>query len=238
MLASIIPVLCGVLMAVSHFCETAGFEFRSIGSQYSRPSLGYSIHVQFATLSRLFTMLAFPMIGFLLDTNAQQRDLLTIVGVHSILFALISVLYLAWPRRRKLMTRAFFFLSMRVSRVSGEDLPAGEIDAVATPLMARAVRRKLLYLSAISFMLIILGLYSTLVLASIFRAWRATMLQLGPILTMAGTAMSTVFFDPYVSSLIDHSQGKTDVTKVIVLGRAAALLITFVLSAIAYLTLF
>lgn len=237
MVKTIIPIACGMLMAISHFCETAGFEFRSIGSQYSRPALGYSIHVQFATLSRLFTMLAFPMIGFLLDTDAEQRDLLTIVGIHSALFAVISALYLFWPSRRALMTRAFFFLSMRVSRVSGEDLPRAAGHVAAIPVMDCAVKRRLLYLSAISFVLIILGLYSTLVLASIFRAWRATMLQLGPILTMAGTAMSTVFFDPYVSSLIDDSHGATDVTKVIVLGRAVALLVTFVLAVVTYLLL-
>jgi hypothetical protein len=73
--------------------ETIGYSFKGLGRQYNLPSLGYSIHVQVATFARAFSFFAFPLVGFMLDSSVDIKEMIVIPALSSLLFIFLFILF-------------------------------------------------------------------------------------------------------------------------------------------------
>ena len=70
-------IMGGALIGLSLSIETLGFFLRAIGSKRKYPSLGYSLHVQVATIARFGSFLGLPVLGSIVDSGLGPKALVT-----------------------------------------------------------------------------------------------------------------------------------------------------------------
>ena len=122
-------ILAGCLIGLSLSVETLAFHYREFGTRYEMPTLGYSLHVQLATLARAGTLVGLPLLGWMLDHGQSTTALVQAPAAAFATFSGISGLSLFFGKRTTRLLRPLFRLqAWVVSRVrlkSNAATPAG-----------------------------------------------------------------------------------------------------------------
>lgn len=231
MTSIMMATFAGMLIAISHWAEVYGFYLRAIGSNFGVPALGYSTHVQIATLTRIGSVTAFPIIGFLIDKGEAPGLIAYVVYSYSLFYISLCVVAKVGKGNSQIAEKIFFFIVNRVNRLnierSSEEFFSTERDYVYS-------KNKLMFLSILSYGIMVGGSFLTFLLSSIIVDYRATMLMLGPLFTVIGTFVSTTFFDPYASVTLEKSRYKIEVVNLIIVGRIYAALLVLLISIIIF----
>jgi len=220
-------IISGCVLGLSLFVETFGFFLRSAGSSLALSSLGYSLHVQLATFSRLGTFIGMPIVGFLLDSGTAPEVISILPLMVSAIFILFSAITLYFPNKiERFAIWLFLFMGRKISRLtvaSNGKRTAGLEIKIEEEIM-------LFWLSLLSHLIVVIGFYLMIILASIFNDWRVTLMQSTPLLTAAGTLLSVIYFDPRASTLIDKSENPFRATMIIMRARLTSMVIIFLTS--------
>lgn len=222
-------VLAGVLIGLAQTIETIGYHFRRIGSEAGSASLGYSIHVQTATASRLGSLLAFPIVGLLLDLQASVITILFVPLTACTVFIIGNIAFGKMKASEKILIQLFQFVVRRISRLETPTAPAPANSRVPTPVPPKR-KRELMIAGCFAYCAVTSGTYAAFILAAVLSDYRATALQLAPALTAIGTLVSVTYFDPRVSVLIDGNFDKREAVEAIAQARtiAASIVLAFV----------
>jgi hypothetical protein len=213
-------IISGVVLGLSLFVETFGFFLRSAGSSMALSSLGYSLHVQLATISRLGTFIGMPLVGFLLDSGTDPKTVSILPLMVSGIFIVCAVITLYYSTGvERFSVWLFLFLGRKISKL---DVPCNGKRASPTEI-STSEEAMLFWLSFLSHIIIVVGFYLMIILASIFNDWRVTLMQSTPLLTAAGTLISVIYFDPRASTLIDKSINPFRVTHIIMRARCSSM---------------
>lgn len=224
-----LAIVAGVLIALSLLVETLGFYLRFAGSFMGTPSLGYSIHVQAGTLSRIGTMVGLPIIGWLIDRGADLRSILVIPVCTFAVYAIVNIIALSRHDQVASIAQVLFRKLAKQSTVLNEGVAAGHLDAHD---LDRAQVKVLYTAGILSFLFTASGFFLAAVFASVYYNYRATILQLSPMITAVGTFISVVFFDPRISYHVDRGAKQQQVIKVILVSRAISAAMLGLLAAV------
>lgn len=209
----LLALFAGFLIGISHWLEAIGFYFRFVGSSRNLPSLGYSIHVQTATISRIGTLIAYPVIGYLLDTRQSYQVVLQMVAAYCVTYILLSLLTLRYSKNINLIEKIFSMLTKKFEHTDKNN------NEKKYHLIPEDKINKLKLYSLISYLIMVGGLFLTYALCAMHPDYRATILMLGPLLTSAGTLFSVMMLDPLVSWVIDTSHGAKKAIDEIIIFR-------------------
>jgi hypothetical protein len=227
-----LAILAGFLIGISLVMETLAFHYREFGTRHGMPTLGYSLHVQLATLARAGTLVGLPLLGWMLDHGQSSHALVQAPAAAFSTFAGISGLSLAFSKRTEsALERVFRVQAWIVSRVQlTKRSPAsnGEVAKVC-----RADALTLQVAGAFSFILTAGGLFGVMMSAALAPAYRATILQLSPLVTSIGTVVSVTIFDPKISTLMDRGNDGLAVVRYVTRARLYGALL-LMLASMAY----
>ena len=204
---------------MSQAVETIAFELRAVGRMYGASALGYSLHVQVATLSRVGTFIGLPILGYAVDAKQGPAPILCSAIVAYSTFSTLVLISLFSHGYVQKASEWFFQRSSMGKGLAYEDLPIANSVSSGKDEEMPPCARSITATGACSFVFITCGIYVTLVLSSLFTESRAMILQLTPAITAAGTMFSVVFFDPRVSLAIDRSRQPGRVVATIYLSR-------------------
>lgn len=207
-------IIAGMFIGISLYIENIGFYLRGIGSANKSSNLGYSLHVQLATLGRVGTFIGFPMLGLSIDRGSSGAEI-----TNAPIYALITFIVLCLMSVRyensllKLLTISF--------RIHNKNQPfflnLGAYDKQANSVLIN----KVLISGALAFSLVFIGVFLPFYFSSIYPQYRATILQLSPAVTMFGTFISIIYFDPEISKTLDNVSGGVVIIRRLMLYRIA-----------------
>jgi hypothetical protein len=218
-------IAAGVLIGISFSLETLGFYFRAEGARLKVPAVGYSIHVQVATLSRVGTFMGLPMLGWMLDAGYPLDRIIIAPIITSIVYIVICVSVTSNSFKLiQYLNKLFIFFSNWISKLAIVNDP----EEIQYKIVGGKKFKRLLLVGALSYVFVVVGGYGMTMLASIFNDYRATLLQLSPAITAWGTLLSVIYFDPRVSRYIDLGYKPIDVIKVVVFARVVSMSVFFV----------
>lgn len=197
-----------ILIFVTLFFECYGFIFRHIGAINNSSSLGYSLHVQSATISRFGTLLSYPLIAYKLETGITNNSLSLMPLVSFSLVAIALMLFLKYKNTNRLFSS---FILNKLSTMSGhQSIFINKLDT--TPVftnkyegISKTDKFRLVYLGTFSFLFTSSSFFLTSILANQFLEYRATIIQCTPFISGIGTLISVVYFDTTLSNLIDKN---------------------------------
>ncbi|CCQ10277.1 hypothetical protein PALB_11420 [Pseudoalteromonas luteoviolacea B = ATCC 29581] len=219
----------GFLISIGHSFELFGFFFRLLGTQCGKPSVGYSSHVQIATFSRFSTLIAMPIVGYLLDIGAASIYVILIPVIALSFFSLLCVLQIYLSYKKNMLVIFFRFFAKVVSRIDVYD-SIHERDLVELP---KANKMKQIKIAGfLAYFIVSGGVFLIYIVSASFLDYRAMILQSAPILTAFGTFISVVFFDSAVSNTLDSYKVDMEFIRLIIISRlcaALALLALFII---------
>lgn len=215
----LLATMAGFLIGLSQFFELLGFYFRAEGSLRGLSTVGYSVHVQVATVSRIGSLLALPILGYLLDSDAHTNTLVFSGVVCASTIVFFSSILVKFKSIENLLSVVFDFITIKINRL---DLGDSKRTKDSESEIPQSYKIRLFVASTIAYSVMIVGMFATFGLAAIYHDYRATILQSAPILTMLGTAISVIYFDPLASMLIDGCYSKMKAVQLIILTRLAA----------------
>lgn len=198
-------LIAGFLIGLSQATEVMGFFLRSAGQKHGMAGLGYSLHVQVATLARFGTFMGLPILGFAVDNGAGPSAILGAGIVSSTVTLSFCLLALRAPSVPVRLAQALFLRRARTLAGGGAVAGMSATDKPAA-LYRQSDRRRILIFGAVAFVATSIGVYITLMLGSMCMNYRATILQLTPAITALGAIFSVIYFDPRVSSCIDAAE--------------------------------
>ena len=223
---NLLAVLAGCLISIGHTFELFGFFFRIIGAEYGKPSLGYSSHVQIATISRLSTLVAMPIVGYLLDKGVEIKTILLVPIASLVLFILFSLLQILISYKKNVLIFLFENFVAIVSRINiGES--KYELMGCDKEPIPNEIFKKIFISGFFAFLIVTGGLFSIYLVSSANLNYRAMILQSAPIFTAVGTLISVVFFDSTVSNVLDTYKYDMNLIRVIIKARMIAALVLF-----------
>lgn len=225
---NLLAILAGILISVGHSFELFGFFFRALGAMCGKPSVGYSSHVQIATISRLSTLVAMPIVGFLLDKGVGIETILLVPISSLTIFILLSLIQISISYRKEMLMSLFKKFVKVVSRVEVIE-KVTEHDDKNKCTLPQHILRKIFISGFVSFFIITGGLFSIYLVSSANLNYRAMILQSAPIFTAVGTLISVVFFDSAISNALDSYKFDMSLIRTIVKARLYAALILFLI---------
>lgn len=225
-----ITSVAAILIFFSLLFETLGFNFRRIGKMCNKSSLGYSLHVQFATVSRLGIFIGFPLIGYLIDQSSDIENILLVPVICYFLISTFLFISAIYVHRLDNLFKQFFLLQLKISNIDRVDFD----ENLAIPSNSFS-KKRILILGAISFLFASSGIFFVSILSFTFSDLKATILLSSPAITAIGTLISVIFFDPFISRQIDDIDEPVNVIKYIYFSRALSSLILFVFFLMFYL---
>lgn len=212
-----LAIVAGCLIGMSLSVETLAFYYRDFGTRHGVPTLGYSLHVQLATLARAGTLVGLPLLGWMLDHGQSSRALVQAPAAAFATFAAISsfsLLFSTWTERA--LERTFRLQALIVSQVrliDGSGAAPGEVEVSRRDALTLQVA------GAFSFILTAGGIFGVMMSAAFAPQYRATILQLTPLITSIGTVVSVSVFDPKVSMLMDKGSDGRAVVRIVTRSR-------------------
>ncbi len=227
--------ISAILLAISFSIETCAFEMRDIGISFDNPGLGYSLHVQLATLARTLNFIALPFLGLLLDSGVQVKLFLQLPIIFGFTFIISSVAYLRLHSRRNLAEYVFKILAKHISRLEinfdRKNKSSEKVMIIASDLNNI---RKIRNIGAIAAFFTVGGTLTPFILGSILNDYRASMLQLSPLFTALGTILSVSYFDPRISFLMREDGNNELLIQNIIIGRSIGVGFLMLLAIVLY----
>lgn len=203
MTESILKLVISILITLSLFFESYGFMLRVIGVKNGNPSLGYSFHVQLATLSRFGTFLAFPLIAYMLENGVSSSSLAQI-PVISYLFVAIALIIIKKYKNLNIRFSKFLFKKLSsFSKLSVKNNFSTKEKNNFTEKISKRNKNRIVYFGTFAFLFTSSAFFITSLVANSFLDYRATIIQCTPFISSIGTIVSVLYFDPTISSLID-----------------------------------
>jgi len=206
--------LPGLFLGFSWLVEAAGYYLRVIGARAGQASMGYTRHVQLATLMRAGSFVALPLIAYNVDLGHSFSSLRTIplitfgiliLGLSACLSKVDSV-YVLLKLVNKVLTRISGSEIDRNKREEIESITFGNVDFRVT------------FLSLVTFVITSNAFFLTMIYASKHPEYRASIFQFTPFISFIGTIIATFYLDTKVSSSIDSLEG-VDIVNSLLLGR-------------------
>lgn len=180
-------------IALSILAETCGVWARVVGAINGSPTTGYSIHVRIATVGRLFTFLAAPLLGFLVDTGVSAAEISSIGCLSFFLIGIVTVVFLNFG------LGSFNWLYGIINSQRPSVLPSK-----ASTTFSDAVGYKyFVVINIISFGLSGIGIIVVNIIAALNPEHRATIVQLAASITALGTLLHVFKIDPQLSKAAD-----------------------------------
>lgn len=198
-------IIIALLLLTSLFFECYGFIFRLLGAINKSPTLGYSLHVQVATIARFGTLLAFPLIALQIETGISNN---TLIIIPIITYSCLSVMLLILSKSPNLNNWLLYHLLVLLSRFSGLDKKIFKISILKAEkklLITRNERNKIVYFGTAAFLFTSSAFFVTSIVANEYLDYRSTIIQCTPFISSIGTLMSVIYFDPTLSQLIDKN---------------------------------
>jgi hypothetical protein len=222
-------ILVGIFFFFLFSLETIGYSLKDIGGRYNLPSLGYSIHVQVATFARAFSLFAFPLVGFMLDSSVGVRDMTIIPLLSSSLF--IALFFIVHRKNDFFLLHidSLFLTYVKKAYGLGNLKCSKQRDPVNQDEYFG-----IFVASGLAFFITVFGIFFTLILASIYHDYRATILQSSAVVTSAGTLLSVFYLDPKLSKLVDAKLEFSPILKIIYLSRLFSMTLIFIMAVIVF----
>lgn len=208
----ILILLTSFLLLITLFFECYGFIFRHIGAFNNVASLGYSLHVQVATIARIGTLLSYPLIAYQIESGIKS-SLLCLIPIVSFLGLAILLSFLS--NRTKLainVAQKLFKILINISNLGSKELKNYSfIKNLEIPLeIEKAEKNRIIYLGTLAFLFTSSAIFITSIIANQFLDFRTTIIQSTPFISSIGTILSVVYFDPTLSKLIDKNPTSLD----------------------------
>jgi len=201
-----------ILISITLFFETIGYIFRIIGKSINKPSLGYSYHVQIATFTRFGTLVSFPLLAYAIESEIEPIYIMSVpIFVYIILIFSIKI---AQKNLNKTF-KASAYVFKKIHRINNKEEALSfknlfknlslKTKPSSFPKNRSKELKKILSYGVLSFLLISSAFLLSSIVASMFPAYRATILQSAPLISSIGTFISVTFFDPKISIMLDES---------------------------------
>ena len=208
-----------LLISFSMFFESFGFILRLIGKYIGSPSLGYSYHVQLATLTRFGTLVSFPLIAFMIDSGISTDKLLVLpVLIYFFLLVLLLIFWYNSYISYYIGIKVFKLLSF-ISGAKNDDYASISIDKLNNRVNEcdnnSLEFSRIIKFGTLAFLLTSTSFLLSSIIASYTPGFRATILQSSPFLSSTGTLFSVLFFDPSISKLIDKTNHSHEILNAI-----------------------
>lgn len=212
-------ITAAFLMAGMNTIETVGYKFRELGVKNSTPSLGYSIHVQTATYARIGSMVALPIMAWLIDNENNIKTIILIPILSSSIFIALTYICNKSEKSGKIIDFIFIKLTKKYSM----DISDNAKYRINQPKkIDDSELSKIRQYAYFSYLFIVSGAYISFVIASITPKYRATIIQMAPLITAIGTFISVTYFDPKISHLNETTSEIHNITAAIFDGRILA----------------
>ena len=215
-------IIPGIFLGLSWFIEAVGYYLRVIGANEGKASMGYTRHVQLATLMRAGSFVALPLIAYNVDLG-QSVFMLRIIPVvtFGIIGLGLSISLLNINRIYKILV----CINALLSRISGMSQENEKTTSKKFQNLAlKHVEVKVTVLSTLTFIIMSNAFFVTMIFASKFPEFRASIFQFTPFISFVGTIIATFYLDTRVSLSIDSASG-IEVVNSILLGRLIGSLI-------------
>lgn len=217
----LIPLILGVLFAVLYLIETLGYSIREAGRSCGVTAMGYSLHTQFGTLARMSTLIAMPIIGYLLDNNISVHSIIIIPFTTTFVYSAVMVLVINSVEKFLLLIDIFFrWYIFKIYKINSEKISEKNPQIVDSLESIWSVFLP----SFFSFFVVVTGIFTSLVLASVYHNHRAMIMQSTVVFTSIGTFISILIFDPKISSIIDRGGDYRSLIQIIFVSRISAML--------------
>ena len=222
-------IIPGLLLGLSWFVESIGYLFRLIGSHQGKLSLGYTIHVQLATMTRFGSFVALPMLALGVDKEFPMNVLLftPLIAFSVIVVGLVPVLL-----RRRLVFNYLSFIFNVVGRKqeSLSNSSKHNLDIYSFDI-------KLVLASLGSYIITSNAFFVSVMYASVYPDFRASILQMTPALSFIGTLVAVFYLDTRISNSLDNKENETSAVYSVIAGRLFSALVCSVLYGLVILIL-
>lgn len=178
---------------------------RLFGAINNSPSLGYSMHVQVATIARFGTLLAFPLIALQIETGVSNK-ILALIPVLT--YGCLAIILLILSKNTTMNNSLLLFVFKILAKISKLDTKRfSESIHLATHelVITKNEKNKIVYFGTFAFLFTSSAFFITSIIANQFLDFRTTIIQCTPFISSIGTLMSVVYFDPTLSQLIDKN---------------------------------
>ena len=227
----LIPVILGFLFAVLYLIETFVYSIREAGRSYGVIAMGYSLSTQFGTLARMSTALAMPIVGYLLDNNISVHSIIIIPLTTAVIYCAVMLLVISCTDRFLLFVDLFFrWYILKMYKIKSDKVSEKNSLSLSSPEKVRFV-----FISSFaSFFVVVVGIFISFILASVYHDHRAMIMQSTVLVTSIGTLISVLVFDPMISSVLDRGGDYRFLLRIIFISRSAAMLLMGLLLLLAY----
>ena len=190
---------------LSLISEQYGYLLRLIGLYLNNSGLGYSLHTQWATVTRLSTILAGVLISFGIESNLVKVSDVAIRT--SIILSLLLLFPLIYRKYILFLSKLFFNYYCIWDKFKKEEkhnywrIYRGIFQKNLSLKNFFISKENFNYLAAtfISFLLIVGGFFAAYRIAEININYRLTSVSFSPAMTGLGTLLAIFLVDPYLS---------------------------------------
>lgn len=221
----IVALLLVLFFSLIHLIEVLAFFARLSGVFVGRVSMGYTLQNAVFMMTRAFTMLLLPMLGFIVDSRVSSSFYLLIVAASLLTASFLGGLVVL--SRMKVVSA--FCEVLKLQETKGGLF----LHLLKFPLLIFASKRKHQYsCGAIKFKsaffyggAFIFGIYSVSVFLAfyfglIFYDYRTSISQLSGFTNALATVLLTFYIEPKLSSAIDSDKElSADCLSTLMLGR-------------------
>lgn len=192
-------------LLISLFFECYGFMFRILGAINNAPTLGYSLHVQIATIARFGTLLAFPLIALEIETGISDKALSLIPVITYVCLAIMLSFFSRYSSYNIMFTLLIFRFLKKFSGLKEQGFYVDSFSKIKDIEIPKNQRNKIIYFGTFAFLFTSGAFFLTSIVANHFLDYRTTIIQCTPFVSSIGTLMSVIYFDPTISQLIDKN---------------------------------
>jgi len=187
-----LPILAGVFFSGALILETVGVWARYVGAVANLAVSGYSLHVRVATVGRGFVLISAPLFGLMTDLGHGNRALILAGVVAFVSFSII--VFLDYSKQLTLGSKILRGL-----------LGIAEDDLSFTLPKLSEIKwdARFFFFAEASFLFVASGVILMNILAASFPQYRATLVQMSPLITITGTLIHVFYVDKRLASAAD-----------------------------------
>ena len=165
------------------------------------------------------------MIGFMLDSRVDVKTIL-IIPISCSIFFVFLFYFLYFKNISESLTEWLFCVYLKKFHNKYQS----PIDVSENREKISVQQQSRIFVSSgLAFFIISFGTFAVFIAASIFPAYRASILQSTTLFTGVGTYISTFYLDPKVSTLIDSGLEYAPIVKAVYLSRLISLIFTLLI---------
>lgn len=225
-----------------HFIEVSAFFARAAGVLVERTAFGYALQNSVFMLTRVFTTVMFPMLGYVVDNNVGRDDYLLMVFFSLLLASFFGLLVLInrkrvvnvfvrvideYENKGKLIFRLMHAPYYFISYSKKADVGVGGVKL-----------GMYFWGGACVFSVYAISVFIAFYFGLVFFDYRATISQLSGLSNALATVLLTFYIEPRISSVIDKNRNSaSESITSLMAGRVFGTFVVGLIVFIAYLIL-